>query len=150
MDGVRTTPEQLSSIKQEASAVGFNLIQQLTAQRFPKTQKWIKCVNIRHSSIGWGAKCAQTSWKALSLRSHFCGFGVVWINNTMLQISPCYRTFFLRLNTLSTAESRIIFPNQYSGLGWYFYCSELLRHIDSLHFSLHFMRDCAPFWFSKH
>ena len=26
----------------------------------------------------------------------------------MLQISPCYSTFFLRLNTLSTAESRIM------------------------------------------
>ena len=29
-------------------------------------------------------------------------------NNTMLQISPCYRTFFLRLNPLSTTESRKI------------------------------------------
>ena len=27
----------------------------------------------------------------------------------MLQISPCDSTFFLRLNTLPTAESRIIF-----------------------------------------
>ena len=26
----------------------------------------------------------------------------------MLQINPCYSTFFLRLNTLSTAESRIM------------------------------------------
>ena len=28
----------------------------------------------------------------------------------MLQISPCYSTFFLRLNTLSTAESRLNEP----------------------------------------
>ena len=41
------------------------------------------------------------------LKSAVAAFLFLQVEHTILQISPCYSPFFLRLNTLSIAESRI-------------------------------------------
>ena len=84
MDGVRTTQEQLST-----KPLG-------EALNAPKLIK--KCSN--------GLKSAVAAFSFLRFWSD--------ISNIMLQISSCYRPFFLRLNTHSTTESRLKFNRRYS------------------------------------